>query len=121
MRPGFYMRWLCGRCQTQLQSKRKLLLLLLIVVVVDVGPVSVRAVVPGADGGVFVVVVLAALVVGSSVVHPVGQVGLQSLPEGQSTFRNGEKKKKKRRPPAVVTASPNEAPTNTRLMDTSSS
>lgn len=79
MRPGFYMRWLCGRCQTQLQSKRKLLLLLLIVVVVDIGPVSVRAVVPGADGGVFVVVVLAALVVGSSVVHPVGQVGLQSL------------------------------------------
>lgn len=115
-------RRLCGRCQTQLQSKRKLLLLLLIVVVVDVGPVSVRAVVPGADGGVFVVVVLAALVVGSSVVHPVGEVGLQSLREGQSTFRKGEKKKeKKRRPPAVVTASPNEAPTNTRLIDISSS
>lgn len=94
------------------------MLLLLIVVVVDVGPVPVRAVVPRADGGVFVVVVLAALVVGSSVVHPVGEVGLQSLREGQSTFRNGEKKKK-RRPPAVVTASPNEAPTNTRLIDTS--
>lgn len=106
-------------------SKRKrlslLLLLLLIVVVVDVGPVSVRAVVPRADGGVFVIVVLAALVVGSSVVHPVGEVGLQSLREGQSAFSDGRRKKKKkknRRPPAVTTALPNEAPTNTRLTDT---
>lgn len=60
-------------------NQRTLFLLELIVVVIDVGPVSVRAVVPRADGGVFVVVVLATLVVGSSMVHPVGEVGLQSL------------------------------------------
>lgn len=53
--------------------------LLLIVVVVDIGPVSVGAVVSGADGGIFIVVVLTALVSGARVVHPVRHVGLQPL------------------------------------------
>lgn len=51
----------------------------LVVVVVDVGSVPVRAGVPGPDGGVLIVVVLAALVPGAGLVHPVGQVGLQPL------------------------------------------
>lgn len=77
----------------------------------------VRAVVPGADGGVFVIVVLATLVVGLSVVPPVREVRLQSLREGQSTFRNGEEEEKETS--TVLTA--NEAPTNTRLIETPSS
>lgn len=43
----------------------------LIIVVVDVSSMSVRTGVTRASGGVFVEVVLAALVVGASVVHPV--------------------------------------------------
>lgn len=51
----------------------------LIVVIIDISAVPVGTVVTWADGCVFVVVVLAALVIGASVVHPVGQVSLQPL------------------------------------------
>lgn len=40
---------------------------------------AVRSVVSGADGGVLIIVMLPALVVGASVVHPVRQVSLQPL------------------------------------------
>lgn len=58
----------------------------LIVVVVDISTVSVRTGVTGASGGVFIIVVLTALVSGASVVHPVRQVSLQPL------VRGGERK-----------------------------
>lgn len=64
---------------------------------------SVRAVVPRADGGVFVVVVLAALVVGPGVVHPVGEVGLQALPIG--TQRVQTQPEEKREEEAAAAAS----------------
>lgn len=51
----------------------------LIIVIVDVGSVSVGTVVTGAGGGVLIIVMLPSLVVGASVVHPVGQVSLQPL------------------------------------------
>lgn len=51
----------------------------LIIVIVDIGSVPVGTVVTGADGGVLIVVMLPALVVGAGVVHPVGQVSLQPL------------------------------------------
>lgn len=54
----------------------------LIVVVVDISAVSVRTRVTGASGGVFIIVVLTALVSGASVVHPVRQVSLQPLVRG---------------------------------------
>ena len=60
----------CGLCCVSLE---------LIVVVVDVGSVSVRAVVTGANRGVLVVLMLTPLVVGACVVHPVRQVDLQPL------------------------------------------
>lgn len=43
---------------------------------------SVRTGVSGAGGGVLVIVVLAPLVVGAGVVHPVRQVSLQPLVKG---------------------------------------
>lgn len=51
----------------------------LIVVIVDVSAVPVRARVTRAGGGVFIIVVLTALVSGASMVHPVRQVSLQPL------------------------------------------
>lgn len=55
-----------------------------IVVIVDISTMSVRTRVTRADGGVFIIVVLAALVSGASVVHPVRQVGLQPLVRKQN-------------------------------------
>lgn len=54
----------------------------LIVVIVDICPMPVRR--PRADGGVFIIVMLTALVMGSGVVHPVLQVSLQPLVRKQS-------------------------------------
>lgn len=54
----------------------------LIVVIVDVCTVSVRAVVPGADGRVLIVVMLTPLVSGACLVPPVGQICLQPLVMG---------------------------------------
>lgn len=51
----------------------------LIIVIIDIGSISVRRVVAGAGGGVLIIVMLPALVVGASVVHPVRQVSLQPL------------------------------------------
>lgn len=50
-----------------------------IIVIIDVGSVPVGRLVAGADGGVLIVVMLPALVVGASVVHPVREVRLQPL------------------------------------------
>lgn len=55
-----------------------------IVVVVDISSMSVRTRVTRADGGIFIIVVLTALVSGASVVHPVRQVGLQPLVRKQN-------------------------------------
>lgn len=54
----------------------------LIVVIVDISSVPVRARVTWAGGGVFIIVVLAAVVSGASMVHPVRQVSLQPLVRG---------------------------------------
>lgn len=62
----------------------------LIIVIIDIGSISVRTVVTGAGGGVLVIVMLPALVVGTSVVHPVRQVSLQPLArdgEGEGNSR----------------------------------
>lgn len=90
--------------------------LLLIVVVVDVGPVSVGAVVPGADGGVFIVVVLTALVSGASVVQPVRQVGLQPLGREKRIY----KKKKTEQRNVSRDLLGKSAPTNIKLIDVGS-
>jgi len=58
----------------------------LIVVVVDIGSVSVGAVVPGSDGSVLIVLVLPTLVSGATLVHPVGEVGLQPLWSRKTTW-----------------------------------
>lgn len=54
-------------------------ILKLIIVVVDVRSMSVRRGVTGANGGVFIIVMLPSRIVGACVVHPVLQVSLQPL------------------------------------------
>lgn len=88
--------------------------LLLIVVVVDVGPMSVGAVVSGADGGVFIIVVLTALVSGARVVHPVRQVGLQPLGRERADIK---KKNQRNHQPLSRDLLGKSAPTNIKLID----
>lgn len=63
----------------QIKAQRPQTKLNLIIVIIDVGSISVWTGVPGASGGVLVIVMLTALVVGASLVHPVRQVSLQPL------------------------------------------